>query len=337
MLTRKGLTGWVEDPQDATARAARRVAFDKENPEALTTGVFKRTVAFGAADLYLGECLRVMETLPENSVDMVFCDLPYGVTACTWDSIIPFDKLWAAYDRVVKERGAIVLTATQPFSSALVMSNPKWFRHEWVWDKVGCAGFQLAKYRPMQQHEHILVFGQESPNYWPIMGKHDTPLFSGKHTPSSVSPIAHDDGLSREHFYKYPRSPLSNGACPSCNEPLPPGDFIRVSKRMGANHHPSEKPVALLAYLIQTYSRPGDVVLDNTMGSGSTGVACIDEGRKFVGIEMDLDYFNVATGRVEEEFESARAGATYNFGTDSDGLLVSQIVPEKAEYIPDMF
>jgi site-specific DNA-methyltransferase (adenine-specific) len=327
MITRKGLTGWVEDPKDVAAREERRAAFYKDNPEA-ATGPFKRTAALGAADLYLGECLRVMASLPENSADMVFCDLPYGVTACAWDSIIPFADLWAAYGRVVKERGAIVLTATQPFASALVMSNPKWFRHEWVWDKVGCAGFQLAKHRPMQQHEHVLVFGQESPDWWPIMRMHDVPLFSGKHTPSSVSPISNDDGLAREHFYKYPRSPLSNGTCPNCNEPLPPGDFIRVSKRMGTNFHPSEKPVALLAYLIQTYSRPGDTILDNTMGSGSTGVACIDEGRKFIGIEMDLDYFNTSTSRIEEEFESERAGVGYVFGTDSDGLLISRIVPE---------
>jgi site-specific DNA-methyltransferase (adenine-specific) len=273
-------------------------------------------------DLHFGNCLDVMAALPEDCVDMVFCDLPYGVTACTWDAVIPFDKLWAAYARVVKERGAIVLTATQPFSSALVMSKPKWFRHEWVWDKVGCAGFQLAKYRPMQQHEHILVFGQESPGYWPIMDKHDEPLMSGKHTPSAVSPIAHDDGLPRAHYYKYPRSILTGG------------DFIRVSKKMGANFHPSEKPIELLAYLIQTYSRPGMTVLDNTMGSGSTGVACVDENRNFIGIEMDLDYLGVATERIEAEKASDRAGVGFTFGTDSDGLLISEIVPVKESQQP---
>ena len=275
-----------------------------------------------------GESLAEMAKLEPKSIDMVFADLPYGVTGHLWDAVIPFDKLWAAYGRVVKDRGAIVLTATEPFASTLVVSNREWYRHEWMWDKVGCAGFQLAKYRPMQQHEHIKVFGQESPNYYPVVEKHAEPLMSGKHTPSLVSPLAHDDGLARAHFYKYPRSPLSTGLCPHCHGELPAGSFIRVSKKMGANYHPSEKPVALLAYLIQTYSRPGDWVLDNTMGSGSTGVACIDENRNFVGIEMNPKYVDVAKRRIQEEEESERAGVGYKFGVDSEGLLISEIVPE---------
>jgi len=277
-----------------------------------------------------GDCLEQMAALPAQSVDMVLCDLPYGVTACSWDAVIPFDKLWAAYARVVKERGAIVLTSTQPFASALVMSNPKWFRHEWVWDKVGCAGFQLAKYRPMQQHEHALVFGQESPKYYPIMSKNDVPQMSKGLTHSDVSCLAHDDGLKREHFYQYPRSILSSSesACPHCGGQIyvSGGDVITVGKKWGKNFHSSEKPVALLAYLIQTYSRRGDVVMDNTMGSGSTGVACVIEGRNFIGIEQDFDYYNVACGRIEEA--RAKEGFGHDFGTDSTGVLISRVVPE---------
>lgn len=267
-------------------------------------------------NLHLGNCLDVMAALPRGSIDMVFADLPYGVTACSWDAVIPFDKLWAAYAHVVKPRGAIVLTATQPFTSALVMSNPKWFRHEWIWDKVSCgAGFQLAKYRPMQRHEHILVFGQESPAYYPVLEKYGVPIVAAVGSPSAVSPLAHSDGKRREYFYKQPQSILT-------------GDVVPVPKVKGSNYHPSEKPVPLLAYLIQTYSRRGDTVLDNTMGSGSTGVACINEGRHFVGIEMDLEYFDTASQRIMEEKASRRIEVGFVFGTDSEGLLISQIVPE---------
>jgi site-specific DNA-methyltransferase (adenine-specific) len=257
-----------------------------------------------------------MSTLPPNSIDMVLCDLPYGVTSCSWDAVIPFPALWAAYSRVVKMRGAIVLTATQPFSSALVMSNPKWFRHEWIWEKVGSsAGFQLAKYRPMQQHEHILVFGKESPDYYPIVEKRDVPLICSQPTPSKVSPLAHSDGLKREYFYKHPTSILVGD------------DVISIAKKKGACCHPSEKPVALMAYFIQTYSRRGDTVLDNTMGSGSTGVACVNEDRNFIGIENDKKYFNIARNRIEVEEKSERAGKTWHFGIDSEGATLCSIVP----------
>jgi site-specific DNA-methyltransferase (adenine-specific) len=264
-------------------------------------------------DLRFGECLEVMATLPENSVDMVFCDLPYGVTACSWDAVIPFDKLWAAYERVCKPRTPIVLTATGRFAHTLAVSKLDWYRYEWVWDKVRPVGFQIAKFRPMQRHELIFVFSKETPNYYPIVSKNDEPMFSGKKTPSSVSPIAYDDGLRREYFYKHPQSILSGS------------DVITVSKAGGGNNHPSEKPVPLLAYLLQTYSRPGDTVLDNTMGSGSTGVACVIEGRNFVGIEMDFDYYTRACERVEEAKKTPTAG--YEFGTDSTGVLISRVIP----------
>jgi len=268
-----------------------------------------------------------MNSLPSDSIDMVLCDLPYGVTTCAWDAIIPFSALWAAYSRVVKVRGAIVLTATQPFSSALVMSNPKWFRHEWIWEKVGSsAGFQLAKYRPMQQHEHILVFGKESPNYYPIVSKRDVPTVCAPPSPSKVSPLEGGfDGLKREYFYKHPRSILVGDEEESWTGDR--GDVISIAKKKGECLHPSEKPVPLMSYLIQTYSRRDDTVLDNTMGSGSTGVACVNESRNFIGIEKDPDIFEDAKKRIEAEEKSERAGVSWTFGADSDDVLMCSIVP----------
>ena len=278
-------------------------------------------------DLKLGECITVMSDIPDSSVDMVLCDLPYGLTTCAWDAIIPFDKLWSAYARIVKDDGAIVLTATQPFSSALVMSNPSWFRHEWIWEKGGSAGFQLAKYRPLQQHEHVLVFGKKSPRYYPIVEKRDAPCVLALGSPSKVSPLQGGyDGRKREYFYKHPTSILAGG------------DVITVDKKRGANYHPSEKPVPLLAYLVQTYSRRGDTVLDNTMGSGSTGVACIDESRNFIGIEMSAEYYSVARDRIEKEKAKVSycADSSYWFGTDSEGVLVSKMA-EESKAQPTLF
>ena len=175
-------------------------------------------------------------------------------------------------------------------------------------------GFQIAKFRPMQRHELVLVFSKESPNYYPVLEKNDEPQFSGTKTPSKVSPLAHDDGAKREYFYKYPQSILSGS------------DVIRMSKGGDRLLHPSQKPVPLMAWFIQNYSRRGDTVLDNTMGSGSTGVACVIEGRNFIGIEQDFDYYTLASGRTEEA--RTKEGIGHNFGTDSTGAIISRVVPE---------
>jgi site-specific DNA-methyltransferase (adenine-specific) len=266
-------------------------------------------------DLHLGESLETMAALPAQSIDMVLCDLPYGVTAHEWDAVIPFPDLWAAYERLVKPRGAIVLTCSGLFAHALAMSKPDWYRYAWIWDKVQPVGFQIAKYRPMQRHEMVLVFGQESPNYYPVVTKNDEPQFSGKKTPSKVSPLAHDDGARREYFYKHPQSILTGET-----------DVVRASKGGDRLLHPSQKPVPLMAWFIQNYSRPGDTVMDNTMGSGSIGVAAVIEGRNFVGIEQDFEYFTLASERIEEA--RAKEGVGHNFGTDSTGVLISRVVPE---------
>ena len=231
---------------------------------------------------YHGDCLDVMKNLPDNSVDMVLCDLPYGTTYCAWDAIIPFDDLWAAYERVVRDDGAIVLTSSQPFTSALVMSKPKWFRCEWIWDKVNAANFANAKKQPMKTHESVLVFGQKSPVYYPVMtpgkpnhkqgkstsNKSDTRLISGR--------VADDlSGM------KYPKSIQT---------------FAKHSSQVGL--HPTQKPVELFEYLIQTYSQPGETVLDNCAGSGTTAIAAFNLKRKWICIEKEQKYSDIARDRI---------------------------------------
>ena len=230
-----------------------------------------------------GDCLELMKDIPDKSVDMILCDLPYGMTACKWDSIIPFEPLWEQYNRIIKKHGAIVLMAAQPFSSALVMSNPKGFKYEWVWDKVRPSGFQVAKYKPMQRHENVLVFTSkgECVNYFPIMERRDKPVKGCVASSSESSPLKYSDGKTRIYTHKNPQSII---AFPKPNRTI----------------HPTQKPVALLEYLIKTYTNEGETVLDNCMGSGSTGVACVNTNRNFIGIELDDKYFKIAKQRISE-------------------------------------
>ena len=234
-------------------------------------------------ELHHGDCLEVMRDIPDKSVDMILADLPYGTTSCKWDTIIPFEPLWYQYERVIKDNGAIVLTAVQPFSSALVSSNFKGFKHEWIWEKERGTGFQVARYRPMQKHEHILVFskGGERVNYYPIKEKLEKPLKKrSAWTKSGSSPLANISDYEIIYTDRYPLSIL---------------EFPRDNKN---RIHPTQKPVALFEYLIKTYTNEGDTVLDNVMGSGTTGVACLNTNRKFIGIELDETYFNIAKERI---------------------------------------
>lgn len=228
-----------------------------------------------------GDCLELMKDIPDGSVDMILADLPYGTTACKWDTIIPFDPLWEQYKRVIKDNGAIVLTASQPFTSALVMSNPKWFKYAWVWDKVKPSGFQIAKYRPMMRQEDVLVFGKGRINYYPIMTKREKVKKSKVYKSSDSSPLANNDGKERVYTHKYPQSILA---------------YSNANQR--GKVHPTQKPVALFEYLIKTYTNEGDTVLDNVMGSGTTGVACKNLNRNFIGMELDEEYFKIATERI---------------------------------------
>jgi site-specific DNA-methyltransferase (adenine-specific) len=225
-----------------------------------------------------GECLAEMAKLPAASVDMVLCDLPYGTTACAWDAVIPFEPLWREYRRIARLNAAIVLTASQPFTTALIASNLVEFRYSWIWEKEQGVNFLLAKKQPLKVHEDVNVFYRSLPTYNPQMtsGK---PYVSGKGTSGDVTSNVikvqtHNEGT------RYPRS-------------------IQFFKRQTGKHL-TQKPVALMEYLIRTYTNPGDLVLDNTMGSGTTGVAAVQSGRRFIGIERDPEYFAICQKRIAE-------------------------------------
>jgi site-specific DNA-methyltransferase (adenine-specific) len=230
--------------------------------------------------LIQGDCLTEMARLPAGSVDMILCDLPYGTTACSWDAVIPFEPLWEQYRRLCKPNAAIVLTASQPFTSALVLSNPDAFRHEWVWLKNRGTNPFAAKYAPMKKHESVLVFGFRTPKYYPQMRK-GKPYrgFS-----SSAAKIGEAYGGNNSVHKDNPDGILL---------PVTP---INFPCEFGL--HPTQKPVALMEYLIRTYTNPGDTVLDNTCGSGTTLVAAINTGRNAIGIERDPEYFRIAQERV---------------------------------------
>lgn len=238
--------------------------------------------------LYLGDCLDIMPTLPAQSVDAIIADIPYGTTACKWDTVIPFEPMWRELKRIIKPRGAIVLFGSQPFTSALVMSNPAWFRYEWVWDKRSPVGHLNAERRPLGQHENILVFGGRDVRYRPQM-QHGSVHLRGAGVRSTKGAYGTHGDTSYASNERYPTSILQ--------VPRPIGTF-----------HPTQKPVALMAYLVKTYTDPGDTVLDFTMGSGSTGVACVETGREFIGIEQDRGYFDIATERIAQaEFKHSPA------------------------------
>ena len=232
--------------------------------------------------LLFGDCLERMKEIPDGSVDAIICDPPFGTTACAWDSVIPFDLMWEQLKRIIKPNGAIVLFGSEPFSSALRMSNIKKYKYDWVWDKRLPSGMQIAKYRPMQRHENIMVFCENgTPKYYPI--KTPQKERTGKiYSKSETSPVKYDDGKLKTYKEKNPQS------------------IIEFYKRDGKSLHPTQKPVALLEYLIKTYTQEGETVLDFTFGSGSTGVACLNTKRKFIGIEMDERYFDIAKDRIEK-------------------------------------
>ena len=234
--------------------------------------------------LFEGDCLEIMKDLPSESVDLVLCDLPYGTTACKWDVILPFDKLWAAYRSVIKEKTAIVLTASQPFSSALVMSNPNMFRHEWIWKKDKSGNIAVLKYQPAKVHESVLVFGFHSPCYYPIM--EPRPDKNKRNNAPRMNKVGVQGG--KEFFIEHSRG----------NDDVKYPTSVKEFNVQRNGVHPTQKPVALMEYLIKTYTNEGDTVLDNCMGSGTTGVACVNLGRKFIGIEKDQKYFAIAKDRI---------------------------------------
>lgn len=226
-----------------------------------------------------------MRGIPDGSVDMVLCDLPYGTTACKWDSVIPFEPLWEQYRRVAKRNAAIVLTASQPFTTALIASNLKEFKYCWVWDKKKGGNIMNLKSQPYKTHEDICVFSDGKHNYYPIKTPQQTR--TGKTYSKGEANGIPNYGDARIYKDKYPKSILE----------------ISNASQSG-KVHPTQKPVALMEYLIRTYTNEGDTVLDNCMGSGTTGVACANTGRRFIGIEMDAGYFDIARKRIEQAQQS---------------------------------
>jgi DNA modification methylase len=226
--------------------------------------------------LMQGDCLKLMREIPDGSIDMVLCDLPYQQTACSWDKLIPFEPLWAHYKRVIKPNGAIVLFGSQPFTSALVMSNHKWFKYCWIWQKEQGTNFQSAKYQPLKNHEEVIIFGKGRITYNPQMTK-GQPFISGK-------------GESNGVYGKTIKKQVENFGTRY------PKTVQKFNRQTGL--HPTQKPVPLLEYLIKTYTNEGETVLDNCMGSGSTIVAAKNLNRRAIGIEMEPTYFNLAKERI---------------------------------------
>ncbi len=238
--------------------------------------------------LYLGDCLDIMRSIPDASVDMVLADLPYGTTQCAWDSVLPLDQLWEAYLRVIKPNAVVVLCAAQPFSSMLVASNPRMHRYEWIWEKGNATGFLNAKKQPLRAHESIQVFYRRQPTYNPQMTSGHARKTTKRKTVNSECYGKAFNLTEYDSIERYPRSV----------------QFFSSDKQT-ANYHPTQKPVLLMEYLIRTYTNPGEVVLDNTMGSGTTGVACANTGRDFIGIEKDAGHWATARARIDTSVSNA--------------------------------
>ena len=233
------------------------------------------------AALFEGDCLEVMPKLKPATVNLILADLPYGVTACEWDHIIPFALLWENYERLLKPGGAVVLTASQPFTTKLINSKPEWFRYELMWKKKNVTGYLNSKFQPLRNHENILVF---------------SPVKTTKmvYNPQGLVRVNKVRRNGRSRIYNKLRG--ETRLMTYSNYPRSVLEFNSESNRK----HPSQKPASLMAYLIKTYSNEGDTILDNTMGSGSTGVAALQVGRKFIGIELDPEYFQIAAARIIE-------------------------------------
>lgn len=244
--------------------------------------------------LMQGDCLELMATIPDGSIDMVLTDPPYGTTACKWDAVIPFEPMWAHLKRIIKPNGAIVMTASQPFTTSLIASNMKMFKYCWVWEKDNASNFFAAKFQPLNNTEDVIVFGFGGCN-------------SGTKTPMRYHPqgitnvneqrtnCANVGGLlGKAHSIAMKKGKKYTQTV--SNYPFK----ILKFKRDASKQHPTQKPVALMEYLIKTYTNPGETVLDFTMGSGTTGVAAMNTGRSFVGIELDEKYFEIAQNRIYE-------------------------------------
>jgi len=241
----------------------------------------------------LGDCLEVMKDIPDGSIDMILCDLPYGTTKCKWDTIIPFEPLWEEYRRVTKKNGAIVLTAAQPFTSVLINSNLKDFRYNWVWEKSKATGYLNAKKMPMKAHEDVCVFYRKMPTYNPQMWQ-STPYNKGSaHRPTQVYGKQKEILVKNDSGLRYPRTV----------------QYFKTAESEGKVHHPTQKPISLFEYLIRTYTDEGQIVLDSCAGAGTTALAALNSQRNYICIEKEEAYYNVIRERIEQaESTSPLAG-----------------------------
>jgi site-specific DNA-methyltransferase (adenine-specific) len=244
--------------------------------------------------IYNEDCLVGMRRIPDKSVDMILCDLPYGTTQNKWDCVIPFAPMWEQYKRVAKESAAIVLTATQPFTTSLVRSNPSEFRYSLVWDKKNTTGFLNAKRQPLRRHEDVLVFYKKQPTYNPQMEERGSPRSKGSYNKRA----GNGDGC----YGKF-----KNLA--SFNNVYYPTSVVEFSNaHQSAKVHPTQKPVPLFEYLVRTYTNEGETVLDNCIGSGTTAIACINTNRNYIGFELDKHYCDIANERIQKAMQDGGAG-----------------------------
>ena len=241
-------------------------------------------------DLRQGDCLEVMKTIKTGSIDAIITDPPYGTTACKWDSVIPFDLMWEQLNRIIKPNGAIVLFGSEPFSSFLRCSNIKDFKYDWIWDKKRITNPMMAKRQPLRQHEVISVFYKKQPTYNPVPYIKNTLGNLGKQVKEHKTGTQGESTLyqnkGNNNKFGYPRTLLTQ---------IP---VINNLSKDRSGLHPTQKPIALMEYLIKTYTNKNETVLDFTMGSGSTGVACVNTKRNFIGIEQDDKYFNISKERI---------------------------------------
>ena len=239
----------------------------------------------GKKEILLGDCLELMKDIPNGSIDMILCDLPYGTTACKWDTIIPFDKLWEQYERIIKPNGAIVLTASQPFTSALIMSNIKMFKYEIIWEKSVPSNPLLCKIQPLKYHENICVFSKNKITYNPQM----QPKKAENKRNNNQSITMQNRGVFGNTIMK-----ASDGN----KDFIYPKSIIPFTRQTGL--HPTQKPVALFEYLIKTYTNEGELILDNCAGSGTTAIACLNTNRQFIVMEKEQKYYDIILKRVAD-------------------------------------
>ena len=240
--------------------------------------------------IYNEDCIIGMQRIPDKSIDCIICDLPYGTTQCQWDTVIPFDKLWKQYERIIKDNGAIVLFGSEPFSSMLRLSNIKLYKYDWIWNKKRVSGFLNAKRQPLRSHEIISIFYKKQCTYNPQFTKR---IHERDFTNVTMKPQS--DNYGKQKNYK---STITK------DSPAYPKSIIDIRGLVNNEKekvaHPTQKPITLLEYLIKTYSNEQDIILDNCMGSGTTAIACLNTNRKYIGFEKDIEYYNLSLRRISE-------------------------------------